>query len=309
MLIKDILDPSRQFLLLAEADAGDAPGGMAAPAPEGEELDLTEETPAEGDDTDELEIGPEKYKVPKPIKEAWNGLQKSTQAEKEAIRLEKEAVAKERASFAESEKLRSAFMDELSEIRAIDKQLDPYLKLTPQEWIAWSEQDSEAAKKAQIAVQALQMQKSKIADSARAKAQELDGKARTEAEGRRQAAEREIAAKVKDWSPAKKEAAQKVAETYGFSKEVFENALMDPAIGPAAIAMLNDLGILQTARAKAAAAKAEAAKAAKDQEPIPEPSARIRAPSGNTTTIPRDSDPPDVWLKKRQAQVRRRGMA
>ena len=63
------------------------------PAPEPEELVLEEETPAEDDGLDELEIGPEKYKVAKPIKEAWNGLQKTVQSEKEALKAREAQIA------------------------------------------------------------------------------------------------------------------------------------------------------------------------------------------------------------------------
>lgn len=271
------------------------------PAPAPEELVLDDPAPEPSDDgLEELEIGPEKYKVAKPIKEAWAGLQKTVQTEKEQIKTERAQIEAEKAKTAEYAKLQTALFDEIAELKGIDKQLAPYMKLTPSDWMAWADQDPEAARKAQIAVTALQNQRGQLVQSAQAKGQELDAQNRKTQAERMAAAEKEIAAKIKDWSPAKKEALTKYASDNGISPDELAPLASDWRT----MAVLEKAQKYDQAVARAAAAREAAAKQAKEQQGEPEPTPRVKANSGSSSNIPTDKDPPDVWLKKRNAQLR-----
>lgn len=286
---------------MSEQDAVDL-----TPAPEPEELVLDDDTPAPEDpEFDELEIGPKKFKVEKPIKEAWNGLQKTVQSEKESVKAEKEALAKERAALQESEKFRGALMGEVAKITAINEQLEPYLKLTPAEWVAWGEQDAAAAQKAQLAIGALQMQRDKLIESARAKGQALEEESRKAQAARLAAAERDLPAKIKDWSPAKKEALVKAAVENGWTPDEIEPISHDWRI----MAALDKIAKYDQAVARAAHAREAAAKAAKEQQGEPEPVAKVKAQSGSTVANRLDDKvPSDQWFKNRQADLKRKGM-
>lgn len=309
MLIRDILEPRLRHICFAEADADQTAGaGGTPPPPEGEDLALDDGEVVE--ETDELEIGPNKYKVPKPIKEAWSGLQKTTQADREALKADQTAHAERVARFTETEKVKEALIDGIADIKGIDKQLEPYLKLTPSEWVAWGQQDPEAARNADLAVSAMQRQRATIFAGLQAKAGELDAKnnqARTEQaallQRRQAAAEQELAAKIQGWSPEKKAALVKVATDHGVSAE---------EIGPLAhdyrvMSILEKAAKYDAAVARAAKVKAEAAKAKVDAEPPLEPAALIKSGTGTASSAPRDSDDGATWLKRREAQLAKKG--
>lgn len=273
------------------------------PAPEPEELVLEEETPeSEDDGLDELEIGPEKYKVAKPIKEAWNGLQKTVQSEKEALKAREAQIAEREARAVKTEELKAALIDEVAELKGIDKQLSAYSKLTPQDWMTWAEQDPDAARKGQIAYTALQNERMKVLQSAQAKGQELEQQSRKTQAERDAAAERELLAKIKNWTPERAKNVEKVVADAGLPLDVVGPWLKHPAV----VTIIEDALAARTARERAAAAREAAAKAKAAGEPEPEPTPRVRANSGASSNIPSDKDPPDVWLKKRQAQLARR---
>ena len=90
---------------------------------------LAEEQPqpreGEGESDDaELEIGADKIKVDKRIKEAWDGLQKSTQTKVEEIKVEREKAA----SAAQQLQLREGIIAEVSvemaRIKVIEEEIE-----------------------------------------------------------------------------------------------------------------------------------------------------------------------------------------
>ena len=85
--------------------------------------------------------------------------------------------------------------------------------------MTWAEQDPDAARKGQIAYTALQNERMKVMQSAQAKGQELEQQSRKTQAERLAAMEKDLPAKIKDWSPAKKEALIKVATENGFSPD------------------------------------------------------------------------------------------
>lgn len=286
--------PHFAHLCMAEGDEGAAPGGSeGAEAPGGEaaeeELDLAEETP-ESDDAEEaeLEIGPQKLKVPKVVKEAWDGLQRNVQTEKEATKAEKAAAAAERERAQTYVKTIQAITDEVGEIRSIDKQTEAYSKLTPADWMAWAQQDPKAAGEAQIAFTALQQRRSQLVQAAEQKAkgiQEQEAKTITE---RRTKAEAEIAAKIKDW-PAKKDAIVNMIKAEGFGDADVQALMMMPA----AVGIAHEAMLYRAAKARAAAKSA----APKNDEPPPQPAPRVRTGGTSRANDLSDRTPIDEWTK------------
>lgn len=324
LLTRILSGPILPHICFAEQDAGEVAGG-AGGEPAAEELELGEEAEGEPDDSDELEIGPDKIKVPKKVKEAWNGLQTKTQAEKEAIRVREAKIAEREAKIGETEKLHSAVLDEVADIKStekaikgIDEKLAPYLKLSAADWMAWNEQEPEKAQRAQAAVQALRNEREGLMDQ-RAKsiqaaqvkygefqkkqAELTDAQKKTQAEFIAQS-EKEIPARIKDWSPERAAAIQKYANESGISAEQYESIKYSPV----ALSVLDKAAKYDAAVARAAKAREAAAAANKDAEPKPEPLPKIKVASGSTASAaPRDSDPGDVWLKKREAELKRKG--
>ncbi len=253
----------------------------------------------ESDGLEEVEVGDKKLRVPKEVKEAWSGMQSKTQAERES-RKAKEAAMAERATRLEEEtKTRTAFFKELSEVESFDQQLEPYLKLTTQDWVTWAEQDASAASKAQVAINALQMKRGQLAAGIQQKIADQQTNTQKQTQQQRENAERDIAAKIKDWSPAKRAELEKVAADAGYTPQEFSAVAHDAR----ALAILNDAAAYRALRAKAAAASVKKP----DETPI-EPPAKLPAGSGSGPTPLSDRQGIEAWsktfLKQRHARGR-----
>lgn len=269
-----------------------APQPEPQPSEEDQIVDVLSEPdpqPQEGEEDEaELEIGPDKVKVKKVVKEAWDNLQKSTQARAEEIKAEKALVATERQRSTEASQIMMAVNDDLVELKALDKQIAPYMKLTPADWMAWSEQDSEAARKAQTGLQAMLTQRNQMFEAMKGKVTDIQGKNQAAQAEWRQKAQAEIATKHKDWTPEKQTAFKTAALADGFSEAELDPMLHDPRVIP---------WVKDALAYRAAMAKAKAKTASANAAPEPEPQPRMRASGTRDTTGLGDNVPVDQWRK------------
>ncbi len=279
-----------------EALAGGTPAPEATPAPEPEpDLDLSEDATPEDDA--ELEIGARRVKVPKDVKEAWDGLQRKVQTSVEEYAGKEKTLAEREKQASDAVAFTQRHIDEISEIRSIDRDFAAYAKLTPADWMAWGNQDLESAQKAQLAFNAASAKRATLVSAVTQREGEFQQKTtfmRTQQEASFQ---REIANRVKDWSPQKQAALSKVAESVGFSPQELAGVSLDPRV----MQILDMAAKYQTALAKAKAKPAG--------EPPPEPVATVRANSGAKATL-RDNEPMEDWAKKfarERSQHTRRG--
>lgn len=275
-------------------------GAQVAEPTEADELAeaLAEPEPIEGDDDDsaELEIGADKIRVPKAVKGAWDGLHKSVQAAKEEAKADKAAALADRQRANEFAQTVATVAKEVGKLQAIDDQLEPYLKLTAGEWAAWGSQEPERANQANLQIAALQRQRAELAGQIDFKVRDAQTKhtqATTEAQA---AAERDIAATVKDWSPAKRATLEAAAVEYkGITKEVLAAAAHIPGVWQ----MIEDAATLRAARAKIAASKGKGAAPAVETQPQPRLQSRgggARDPFGDKAST---DDFARAFLKKR----------
>lgn len=261
----------------------------------------SEAEPEDNSDEAEVELGSEKIKVPKKVKEFVDGIHAKTQTEREAIRADKEATAKERAAVAENARLVSAFHEERSEMQSIDKQLEPYLKFTREDWARFGAEDPEKTRQVQIDINALQLRRQQLGQSMQAKYDDMTTKERAAASERQANAERELAAKIKDWSPAKKAAVAKEAEGYGFQGTELEPFLSDYRV----VQALED-----AAKYRALVKRASVPKTPTPEEEPPPETTTIRT-KANTGGTPKLSDrmSPEAWqaefLKQRRSRQSR----
>lgn len=305
---KLLAEPFRRGVCFAEQDAGDvAPAGGTSVEDQLADI-MAEDDTSKPDDTDddsaELEIGSEKVKVPKVVKGAWDGLQQKIQANAESTKTEKAALAADREKASTFFKLAQTVIEEHADLKAIDKQLAPYLKLSTAEWMEWSAKDPEGAKSASNAVSILQIERAKLNDAIQTKVksvQESETKAHAEA---RTKADADIAAAIPDWSPTKRAALEKAAMTYpGVTKEMVDALSHIPAMWK----ILADVQVLHAVREKAKAKSAQTVVA--EADPItPAPKLRSAAGGGTLSKGLGDNVPPDQWVKNFNA-MRKRGQA
>lgn len=296
----------RNVCFMSEGDTftPDPPASGEAPAaPDAEpevELLFEEDAPADApadDDSDELEIGATKHKVPKAVKEAWNGIQKTTQAEREAIAAEKRANEDMAKRYQENMRVASSYMKEIGEIQHIDKQLQDYEKLTTADWMAWAEQDQAAASKAQIGLNALRAEKDRLIRSVNDKEGSIRAQQQREQQEAAERFEREVATRVKDWSPAKRESLVKLGTEFGVQPAHVQSLMMQ---FPGVASALDELATYRAARARAQKVAAEA-KANAGTQGKPEPVTRSRGNSGSSTSLS-DAVGMDNWAERFKAQ-------
>lgn len=301
---KLLSEPSWRHLCMVEAEqvvAGDPP--QPAPNPDEPEIEIEEEPAAAAAELDELDIGPDKIKVDKRVKVAWDSLQKSAQTKAEEAAKERAEVATERGRIAEQARIFAAVQDQVLEIKTIDSQIGPYQKLTPQEWIAWGQQDAEAANKAMQAVNALQLRKNQLMGAVEATVKDTQARESLAAQVRAQEADKAVAAAFKDWSPARRQQLEAVATAHGFRTDELSGAFQDPRV----------LGVLDKARkwdaAVAKAAGKKVAPAAGDPPAAaagsgPAPLTSVRGNTGPKGGELRDSMPIEQWAKQFTKQRR-----
>lgn len=273
---KDAADDTTE--VEADADTG-AEEGVEETETEG-----TEETEQLADDEDDLEIGATKYRVKKPIKEAWNGLHKKVQDSAEATRADRETLAKEKEGVAESLRIAGSYVKQVGKIQAINERLEAYDKLAPADWIAWSEQDDAAAKRGQTEVFALRMERDKIMQEINGLEGAIKKKAADEQTARRANAEKELPLKIKDWSPAKKEALQKIAKDAGFSDAELEGVSYDPRV----MQILDEARAWRESQAKARAIVKKPVAEVEEIKPITSRTGKSQPTGGFGDNVPMD---------------------
>lgn len=286
----------------AEQDGAEPAAGGAAAEPEVAVEDLEPEPEEEDGEDAELEIGAEKLKVPKKVKEAWDGVQKTTQTERERVAtLEKAAGDREKAAQATMKHARD-FLEEVTEIRSIDKQLAPYLAYTQAQWMAWAEQDAKTANETLAAVNAMKLKRDQLAEGIKTKLTAAQESEKTNRELRIAKAAQELANKIPEWSPAKSEQLEKIAVNHGFSAEEVAMYKHDPRV----MTLLHEVSQFRAAKERA---KARAAKDNADQPP-PEPLAKPKArPAAGNSSMPSDRDTPEQFQRKFNAMMHPRKAA
>lgn len=190
---------------------------------------------------------------------------------------ERALEARER-ELAESFKMRETLADEDAELKAINKRLAEYDKVTPEQWLAWREQDEKAVSDAQFARDMLRQQKDKLVESMREKYNTLTAKEKEKVAAWEAEQSKTLKEKVPDWSADKaKTVAGHVAAKFGLKADVLA-AAKDAGV----IQLLNHV-YEQDKRIEAAKAKVREARQEREPEVAPVPKAnggRTGAPRG-----------------------------
>jgi hypothetical protein len=211
---------------------------------EGDEGQGEQQTTA--DDAEEIDYEGSKYKVPKPLKDAFlrhSDYTKKTQEVAEQRRAH-EAAVKEFQSRAD---IIGRYINETVQLRSMAPQLDLYDKIAPATWARWARESPAEAQAAQIEYNALSTIRDRLMRGISEKESQRRAAEAAESETLIAKAEQELRAKIKDWGPDKKQGLLKVAADYGFGNG--ELAQHDPRVWMA----LNDLAVYRASLAKAKA--------------------------------------------------------
>lgn len=272
--------------LQSEIEADEADSG----AREGE----ADDGQPEGDDADDLEDGEKKARVPKWVKEGYLRHQDYTKKTMSAAEQLK-AVEAEKTRVAEVEKFNTENLEVITDIRHIDRQLAAYDKLN------WEELLQKDAKQHQYhlgKLQLLERQRNQLIGDLQQKQHQALEKQRVESAKLAEDSLARIAKKIPGWSDELAGKLNTYATANGFSMDELQGFIpkknADAYVSTLHKAYLFDQLMAKT-RAKAAPSKDVPA-------PVPVPKLSSRR-SPNSSPEPLDSDPPDVWLKKRNKQL------
>lgn len=272
-----------------ESTASTAPGADEQHVVDDHGLDTTSELQTEQplvDDDEEIEHDGEKYRVPKKLKDAFL-LQADYTRKTQALAEERKGFEAERTQAAQRAQVHQAVLDEVADVRHIDKQLAQFQNL---DWATLAESDPLQAQKLDLMHRQLISQRERLVGSITQKEQALaldeQQSAAKQVEQIRQYAQREIPG----WSPEYDRSLKQYAIELGFKPENLR------ITNPLSLKLLHDSYTLRQLTAK--------------QTTKPKPEAQEKPVTKITSQRAVAQKDPDKmsteeWMKWREGQVRK----
>lgn len=276
--------------------SAETPGAAASVETPEVELDLDAEGALEGqpegeDELDDWEDEGKTYKVPKALKPRLMQHADYTRKTMEVAETRK-AIEAQKADFEQEQKFHRENIATVAKITNMDEQLQAFRAITPEQW---AQMDPAQASKLQIKFNLLKDQRESAIGELRQKQHQALEKQRTEFAKRFEDGQARIAKEIPGWSDELAGKLNEYAMGKGYSEETLRSMILQPhAVGTLHKAYLYDQ-LVAKQRAKAKASEPEPTPVV----PVPKVATRRSAPSSE----PLDSDPPDVWLRKRNKQV------
>tara|TARA_X000001382_G_scaffold55288_2_gene37819 strand:- start:10443 stop:11318 length:876 start_codon:yes stop_codon:yes gene_type:complete len=251
----------------------------------------SEEQAESVDDGDTVEYEGQQYKVPKELKDAF--LRQSDYTTKtQEVAEQRKALETDRESFQEALQLQTAHTESYTQLGVIDQQLAQYNEI---DWTTWSQTDPNAAQQAQIQLGALREQRQQAVDKLQSLQAQTQQKARTETARVVEQNRAKVEKVVPNWSDETEKAVFNFGIKSGLSQSQLANTNYDPVL----IEILNKARLFDEIQTK------QSGKKPKKAEPVPQ-ATRVKprkvAPRGLS-----DSLSADEWVKRRNAQIAKRG--
>lgn len=272
------------------------------PAPDQPEqeqpTDQGEDQPREGEateaepETEEIELEGKRYTIPKDLKGAFL-MDRDYRQKTQALADQRRAVEAERAAVAETAKASQQFADGLASLKVIDMQLEQLNQVNWDQLLATD--PSEHSRLTRLSFQLTQNRAQQVANLENQHRQSLETQQREFAK-RVESANAEMAKQVSNW-PEIGPKVEKFIVDGGVNAEELRALATRPHMMK--LAHLAFIGAQTIENQRKAAAKPAA--------PAPQPAASVSGRKAPASNEPRDSDPPDVWLRKRNAQLAGQG--
>lgn len=245
------------------------------------------------DDTEEVEVGDQKYRVPKAVKPLLMTTADYTRKTQE-LADHRRAVEAERSTHGERVKADLQLIGEGREIIELEADIRRLKNLTPEEFQSFAPEQQNRV------IYRLQQMEGELTSKRQAYAQKIQAK-QSEAERdratRRDQAAAQIAREVEGWSPAMQDTLRSFAtKELGATSQDFETAQENPRLMK--MLHLAHLGHQSVSKAKAAAAQAQ---------PQPAPTRTVNGGSSSSgPSGPSDRQSVETWMAARKAQLRKR---
>lgn len=284
-VVDDALSPATGVVHAPELDPADLP------------LELDDSQPEE-DPEEELEFEGKKAKLPKSLKIA---LEQGILRQADYTRKTQEAAEIKRAGEALQQQARqqaeshAAFLDDVASIKSLERQLAPYhAEGQPIDWQALRAFDAANGTTHVQDAQALQQQVQQAHGTLGQKMQQRKQDQERETANLIQQRDAELQRDIPGWSPELRGKLEERAVKAGFSKAEFDNS------DGRAVRILHRLSVLEAFHAK----HTKAAQVAAVAEIVPAATVRGASPAPKIGLS--DELPGDEWLKRRNAQLKRK---
>jgi hypothetical protein len=272
------------------------------------ELD-DEGNPVVKDETEELEWDGKKWVLPKDVtsalKPALLRQQDYTRKTQEVAEARK-ALEAEREQFKGQTEAQQAHFKAATKLAALDEQIEPYAKMTPQDWQNLRAQDPNAYQDHWVNYDFLKNQRDAAARDFSQKEMERRQSTERESANRIQKAEAEIARHVEGWTPGN-ELDKKISD-FGISRgyspqELAQLALQQPKL----VRDLNRLRILEEAAAKQN--KQQSFQKSQEAKPVSRVGGSGGSAARKTTDASGDALSTEEWAKREQERVAKQRQA
>jgi hypothetical protein len=273
-------------------------GGVPSETPEleleleSEGLAEGEQPEGEGDEFEDWEHDGKAYKVPKPLKPHLMRDKDYTQS-KQQLAEQRKAAEAERKAFADEQKFFRDNMKAAAGITAMNDKLAAFEAITDEQW---SKIDPAKANEMHMKYTRLKGARDRALGELQSKEREaLDKQRETDAK-RREDGFAAITKAIPSWSDDHASKLNGYAVEQGYTLEELEQMPLTPH----AVVALDKAYRYDQLVAKQRAKAKQSSAAEPTPVPVPKVATRRSAPSSE----PLDSDPPDVWLRKRNAQLK-----
>jgi hypothetical protein len=261
------------------------------------ELEIELETEAVGDDQaegseedlEEWEEGDRRYKVPKALVPKLMKDRDYTAKTTEIAATRKEIEA-QKAEFAEEQKFHRENIAAVAKITNMDEQLAAFRAITPEQWAAM---DVEKASKLQIKFNLLKDQRENAIGELRQKQHQALEKQRSTIAKQYEDGLARIAKEIPGWSDELASKLNGYAMGKGYTEEQLRNMILRP----------QEVGTLHKAYLYDQLVAKQRARVTPKEEPTPAIVPKVATRRAAPSSEPLDSDPPDVWLRKRNKQL------
>lgn len=259
------------------------------PAEEGEEdsEEQTESTP----EVETVEYEGQEYNIPPELKEAFLKNKDYTTKTQEMAEQRKD-LETDRQRFQEAIQLQTAHTEAYTQLGILDQQLAQYNEI---DWNTWASQDPNAAQQAQIQMGALREQRTQ----AQGKLQSLHAETQQQMHNETAKVVEQNRAKIERSVPNWSSDTEKAVFDFGIQSGLTESQLAGTNYDPILIGILNKARLFDELQQKQTGRKP------KKSEPVPQ-ATRVK-PKRTAHKGLHDELSVDEWVKRREAQVAKRG--
>ena len=252
----------------------------------------SEEQPEAVEDLQTVEFDGKEYNIPPELKEAFLKNKDYTTKTQEIAEQRKDLDA-DRTRFQEAIQLQTAHTEAYTQLGVIDQQLTQFNEI---DWNTWATQDPNAAQQAQIQLNQLREQRQQATDRLSSLQTESQQKAHTETARVVEANRSKVEKIVPNWNAD----TERAVFDFGVKSGLNEQQLAGTNYDPVLINILNKARLFDELQQKQTVKKTK-----KSKEPIPQ-ATRVK-PKKVANRGLNDSLSTEEWLKRRNAQIAKRG--